>query len=253
MHISRLLRLTVSLGVMAAITAAPAAAQVVETEPCKDEEGNLVFTELVQWIKAPENRFGNFGAVSEATGEDFGDYPTWSGEAPTESVEDGAGGASIQQRAGNAVGNEFNREAAGHFEGAFEGCLNAIAWDQYLLSPVPPTGGAVTTIIRLVIDGQTVYVPATNMAPAINAPSEGDTGLLYRMQFVFTGLYQLMNSSPSDFAPLEGEHTIEATMFSQFVNDAQGAYVYDTTEVPSRLTFNKATGLGAYTKIETFF
>ena len=247
MRISRLLRLTVSLGVMAAITTAPAAAQVVETEPCKDEEGNLVFDEVVQWIKTPEQKLGNLGAT------DFGEFPTWSGEAPTESVEDGAGGGSIQHRAGNPLGNEFNREAAGHFEGTFAGCLNAIAWDQYLLSPVPPTGGAVTTIIRLVIDGQTVYVPATNMAPAINAPSEGDTGVLYRMQFVFTGLYQLMNSSPSDFAPLEGEHTIEATMFSQFVNDAQGAYVYDTTEVPSRLTFNKATGLGAYTKIETFF
>lgn len=253
MDIARWLRITISAGVVAALTVSPAAAQEAERLPCHDEEGNLVFSELVQWIKAPENRFGNFGAVSEATGEDFGDYPTWSGEAPTESVEDGAGGASIQQRAGNPLGNEFNREAAGHFEGAFEGCIDAIAWDQYLLSPVPPAGGGVTTIIRLVIDGQTVYVPATNMAPDINAPPEGDTGLLYRMQFVFTGLYQLMKSSPADFQPLEGEHTIEATMFSQFVNDAQGMYVYDTTEVPSRLTFNKSTGLGAYTKIETFF
>jgi hypothetical protein len=230
---------------MAAITTAPAAAQVVETEPCKDEEGNLVFDEVVQWIKAPEQKLGNLGAT------DFGEFPTWSGEAPTQSVEEGAGGGSLQSRVGNPVtAFEYQKETSGYFQGTFTGCINQISWDLYLLSPAPPAGGGVVSRLQMYIDGTLVHLTAGDPGPDINAPAEGDTGLLYKLQFAFTGLYQAMNSSPGDFAPLDGEHTIELTMFSQYLDDAQGMYVYDTTEAPSRLTFNKTAGLGSYTKLE---
>jgi hypothetical protein len=247
---TRWLRIALALGLLGALAIAPAAAEEgEEPEPCHDEDGNLVFEEVEQWIKAPEGRLGNLGGVSETTGQDLGDYPTWSDEEPADSVTDGAGGGTFQQRAGNPIGDEFNREAAGHFVGTFDGCINNIAWDLYLLSPLPPIGGTVTTIMRVLVDGTFVFQNAPNEAPEVQAPEAG-TGL-YRMRFAFTGLYDLMSSFPQGFEPLEETHTIEITLFSQFINDAQGFYVYDTTEAPSQLTFNKTEDLGQYTLIQT--
>lgn len=104
------------------------------------------------------------------------------------------------------------------------------------------------TRLRLVIDGNEVYRTADDPGPAISAPEAG-TGL-YKMRFAFVGLHEAM--SFGGFQPLEGEHSIELSLFSQFVNDAQGAYVYDATEFPSDLTFNKAT-LTGYTQLDVTF
>jgi hypothetical protein len=255
---TRWLRILLAIGLLGALAVAPVAAEeaeegdeeeLEERELCHDEDGNLVFDEVEQWIKAPDARLGNVGAVSEATGQDISGYPTWSDEEPTGSVTDGAGGGTFQQRAGNPLGAEFNREAAGHFEGEFTGCIDNIAWDLYLLSPLPPLGGTVTTIMRVFVDGTLVFQNAANEAPEVNAP-EVEPGL-YRMQFAFTGLYDVMSRFQTAFEPLEETHTIEITLFSQFINDAQGFYVYDTTEAPSQLTFNKTEGLDSYTLIQT--
>jgi hypothetical protein len=240
---NRRVRLPLALGLVVLLPAALAVAD--EHEPCTDEEGELVFDEVTQWVKAPDTKLGNLGAT------DLGDYPTWSDEEPTASVFDGAGGGSLQHRFGNVTGMTYEREVAGHFEGTFTGCIDLIAWDLYLLSPLPPVQGTVTTIAQLVIDGNPIYVNPGDPAPGFNAPGEGDTGMLYRMQFAFTGVYDVMSRFPAGFEPLEEEHTIELTLYSQFINDAQGFYVYDTTEAPSHLTFNKAEGLGNYTLLET--
>ena len=254
----RLPRLAAVLGLAVLVAnASPSIAQEEEPKPCHefvettDEDGNtvieeqLVFEELPQWIKAPEQRIGNLGAT------DAGSYPTWSGDEPTQSVEEGAGGISFQSRAGNPVnGFQHRGETAGHFVGTFTGCINTIAADIYVLSPLAPASGNVVTRFVLKIDGVDVHATATDPGPDINAPSEGDTGMLYRLRFAFTGIYNAMSSFPADFAPLEGEHTIELNMFSQYVDDAQGGYVYDTTEAPSALTFNMENLTAHYTKIE---
>ena len=125
---NRWMRLPVALGLAVLLPAALAVAE--EQEPCTDEEGELVFEEVTQWVKAPENRLGNLGAT------DFGEFPTWSDEEPTASVFDGAGGGSLQQRAGNPIGDEFNREAAGHFEGTFTGPIDNMAVELYGFWPV---------------------------------------------------------------------------------------------------------------------
>jgi hypothetical protein len=243
MRTFRIARIGLALGILASLAVGPTAAR--GAEPCKDDLGNLVFNEVQQWVKAPSTKLGNLG------GFDQGDYPTWNGTAPTQSVQAGAGGGSIATRAPlNATGSEYDPRGSGHFEGKFTGCIDKIAWDMFLLSPIPPLAGGITTELKLIIDGTQTWLTPGDPGPSINTTSEGTTGALYRLRFVFTGIYNAMNLDPQSYAPLEGEHTIQLTLFPQFVNDPQGAYVYDTTEAPSSLTFNKKTGLSAYTKLD---
>ena len=233
---TRVLRALVAAAIIASLAIVPAGA---ETTACVDPLTGLpVFTETPQWVKAPAKKLGNLGAAG--TGDA---YPTWNGEAPTQSVTAGAGGGSIQSRAGNPQGQSYDPAGAGHFEGTFTGCINNMTWDLYMLSPLPATD-TVVTIAELRIDGTPVFVNPGDPAPEFNVVKEGDTGALYRMKFSFTDIYTLMSTYPGDFAALDGEHTLSLTLYTQYVNEAQGAYVYDTTEAPTSVTFNKADVAG---------
>lgn len=232
----RVLRLVVAAAIVASLAIVPASAET----PCVDPLTGLpVFTETPQWVKAPAKKLGNLGAAG--TGDA---YPTWNGEAPAQSVTAGAGGGSLQGRAGNPLGNTYDPAGAGHFEGTFAGCIDNMTWDLYMLSPLPPAAGNVVTIAQLHIDGTPVFVNPGDPAPEVTIVEEGDTGALYRLKFSFTDIYTLMSSYPSDFAALDGEHTLSLTVYTQYVNEPQGAYVYDTTEAPTSVTFNKADVTG---------
>lgn len=242
MKTARWLRYALAFGVMASL-AGPAGAQAVETAPCTDENGALVFNELPQWVSAPARKVGNLGALG--TGDA---YPSWDGTAPTQSFQQGGGGASASYRLPfNATGSEYDPRGSGHFEGTFNGCIDNLFIDLYVGSPLPPAGGNIVTDLRLLIDGTQVYQTPGDPGPEINAPSEGG---FYRMRFGFTNIHTLMSGTAADFKPLDGEHTLSLTLFSQYINDASFSYLYDATDAPSQLTFNKTTGLTPYTKLD---
>ena len=237
------LRYALALGVVASLTAVPAAAQEAEAVPCTDETGAPAFNELQQWISAPAHKVGNLAAFGAAEA-----YPSWDGSAPTQSFEQGGGGATFSYRFPfNPLGSEYDPRGSGHFEGTFEGCIDKLFVDLYVGSPLPPAGGNIVTDLRLVIDGTQVYQTPGDPGPDINAPAEGN---FYRMRFGFTNIHTLMSGSPADFKPLDGPHTLSMTIFSQYVNDASFSYLYDATDAPSHLTFNKKTGLTPYTKLD---
>lgn len=243
MKTARWLRIGLSIGVVASVFAAPAAAQTT-TVPCTDESGTLAFNELQQWISAPERKIGNLGGMGQ--GDKF---PSWDGTAPTGSFTSGAGGMTVAHRAFNPTGGEYDPRGTGHFEGTFTGCINNIAWDLYMLSPVPPAGGGVVSVVRLTIDGTPVYTNPGDPNPNdIRAPAEGN---FYRLRFAFTNIHSVMSGSPADFQPLDGPHTVQLSIFSQYIDDASYSYVYDASEAPSHLMFNRKASLSQYTKIDT--
>jgi hypothetical protein len=239
-----LVRVALSLSVLASLFVGTLAGAA---EPCTDASGKLVFNELKQYIKAPEHKLGNLGAT------DFGDFPTWNGIPPSQSIQGGAGGGSFAARYPfNPSGTEYDPKGSARFEGAFTGCIDTIAWDLYLLSPltpegVPPSGDWVQARVNLVIDGTHTYRAPIPDGPMIHASSEGPG--LYHLRFVFRGLHAAMKARAAQYAPLEAGHTIELAIFPQSIGEAQGAFVFDTTEAPSNLTFNK-TDLSLYSKID---
>jgi len=241
------LRYALALGLVAGVMAVPAAAHhgADGHGPCTDENGVLVFDELQQYVSAPARKVGNLGAMGQ--GDTF---PTWDGTAPTEAMP-GGGGVTITHRAPfNAQGSEYDTRGSAHVEGGFTGCLNNIAFDMIIGSPVPPNGGTIVTDARLVIDGTQVYQTPGDPGADVNAPAHGSSGAMWKMRFAFTNIFALMSSSPADFQPLEGPHTIALTFFSQFVDDATYTFLYDSTDAPSSLLFNRKASLSQYSKID---
>lgn len=234
------IRLAMALTLALTLLAIPASAE----DPCLDGDGNLELTEEVNWIKAPDHKLGNLAGTGAV------DYPTWSDEEPATSVTGGAGGGTLQARAGNPLGTEYNPEGSGHFEGTFSGCLDTIAIDLYFLNPAQAAvGGEIVTKSQLFIDGTPVFIDSSDPAHEFNVEADGDTGALYKLRFAYTGIHKEMSTWPQDFEPLDSEHTITLTLFSQYVNPEQQAfYVYDTTEAPSSLSFNTYE-LDDYTQI----
>ena len=241
------LRYTLALGLVTGVMAGPATAHhgADGHGPCTDENGVLKFDELQQYVSAPERKIGNLGAMGQ--GDKF---PSWDGTAPTEAMPAG-GGVTISHRAPfNASGTEYDQRGSAYVSGGFTGCLNNIAFDMIIGSPVPPNGGDIVTDLRLVVDGTQVYQTPGDPGPSVRAPAHGSSGAMWKMRFAFTNLFALMSSSPADFAPLEGPHTIELTFFSQYVDDASYTFLYDSTDAPSGLLFNRKASLSQYTKLD---
>lgn len=244
------LRYALALGVVASVMAGPAAAHhgADGHGPCTDENGVLVFDELQQYVSAPARKIGNLAAMGLGQGDTF---PTWDGTAPTESMQAGGGGVTVMHRLPfNATGAEYDTRGSAYVEGGFTGCLNNIALDMIIGSPVPPNGGTIVTDLRLSIDGTQVYQTPGDPGPSLNAPAHGTSGAMWKMRFAFTNLFALMSSSPADFQPLEGPHTLQLTFFSQFVDDASYSFLYDSTDAPSGLMFNRKASLSQYSKID---
>lgn len=250
MKTAKRLRYVLALGLVAGVMAGPAAAHhgADGHGPCTDENGVLKFDELQQHVSAPARKIGNLAAMGLGQGDTF---PTWDGTAPTQSFQQGGGGVTVTHRMPfNPLGSEYDPRGSAYMEGGFNGCLNNIAFDLIIGSPVPPNGGTIVTDLRLSIDGTQVYQTPADPGPSINAPAHGSSGAMWKMRFAFTNIHALMASSPADYQPLEGPHTIALTFFSQYVDDASYSFLYDATDAPSSLLFNRKASLSQYSKID---
>jgi hypothetical protein len=229
----RLLRAAVA-ALLLLVLAVPAVG-AEQAPPCTDAEtGELVLTEQEAWLHPAETKAGNLGAIGAT------DFPSWDGEAPTESVQQGAGGGYAANSA-NFAANEPDAETLIGFtaEGLSSGCLDTLLIDLYAFLPTNRTGTSgelkeadFTGIVTLEADGKTLMFPQEVDFATVANPGGNAT---YRLRVSVSNLHDRLLRAKLD---PEGDRTLRLNIQPRYLNTDNVVFVYDTTEVPAGLTFN---------------
>jgi hypothetical protein len=151
---------------------------------------------------------------------------TWGTDAPTQSVQAGAGcGSADTSLTGTTTNNPIYDFP---MSGTFTGNLDAITVE---LHSIDTTGrlGDINVDLQLSIDGKVVLTDALVTAPVTTS----STGATESITFTITDLDLLEEADLKT-------HRVELTVQTHFLDDANG-WVWGTTEVPSGLTFNPET------------
>ncbi len=207
--------------------------------PCYDAEtGQLAYPEQQVFFHEGESKVGNANAAPDP-------FDT---EPPTDSVQAGAGAGNytgVAVQAASAEEQYDNVEAS--FSGTFTGCIDTLLIDMYAFDPTNRTstgqatagnpGNPLPHSFRVVVevDGVEVYRAGPVEANTTFA-NEALGPNLHRHGIQLGNLLD----SYADFGllSLDGEHTVTIHMAGWYVNTDHSIYVWDTTEVPSGLTFN---------------
>lgn len=200
--------------------------------------GGVAALSLVATTHTPE--FATINTYFHCVGDDTNklqnlDYPAPFDEvAPTRSVQDGAGCGLVDP------GFLINTQSSGgpadaSFSGAVQGNLRDLTVELHYLgnSPEPAVLGTVTVDVWLVIDGITILDPAADTLEL--TPVASSTGASHKVEFSVTDL-------PFDTEDGVGDdwHSVQLTVRGGYADSLYG-WVWDTTEVPSGITFNPET------------
>lgn len=157
-----------------------------------------------------------------------GTLPSWDTNAPTQSVQDGAGCGYYENILSGGDPAVFTSE----WEGTFTGNLNAVTVELHRLLPM--SGATSNKIVGIVtVDGLEVFNGDIDLQPV-----ESETGASNMSKFSLRNL---------KFMTEDGDGTTERTVriTVDSYNDQQSAWVWDTTEVPSGITFNPTSFAGS--------
>ena len=162
-----------------------------------------------------------------------GTAPSWNTTAPTQSVQSGAGcgAADATGLAGTTPVNPYD----GAWQGTFTGNVKSLTVEAHMIYVgAARAAGVVGAQVRLAIDG-TEVIPAANRLVRVT-PVKSSSGASEMIRFTITGLEQFTEPEEGDGAT---ERTFNLTLHSQYVDqNPLVAWVFDTTEVPSGITFN---------------
>lgn len=198
--------------------------------PCYDAEtDSLAYPEQSVWFHEGDSKVGNDSAAP------------WDTTEPETSVQGGAGAGVISPGTTTlAEGTPADTYAV--FAGTFDGCLDTLAVDLYSFDPTNRSGTSGSAQPSNHNFGLTVVVDGVEVLTG--GPYEGVTvhdneGFgPNRTQFAIN-IGALMDTYASfGLVELDGEHEIELRFRSWYVNTNHSVYVWDTTEVPSGMTFN---------------
>ena len=159
----------------------------------------------------------------------------WNTTAPTQSVTAGAGCGSPD---GPVWGNNQASVQDSHFEGTYTANLDSITVEAHnIYVGGARAGGPLSFNVRLAVDGAPRL--GANGTQVNVTPVRSATGASEMVRFTITGLNLL-----TEFDDME-HHILLTLAGGKQVNgqayDTVSAWVYDTTEVPSGLTFNPTT------------
>lgn len=216
----------VLLVVIAAVVAVvPAGAE----EPTGAEETtwapNLV-TEQV-WFACGEQKLENAD----------NNVATWDTEAPTESVTAGAGCGTVDLPfMQTAPGNIYDATWTGYFTGNLD-TLNVELHDIYV-GPGRATGD-LNVAIKVFIDGTPVFGDLGHEVAL--KPVRSSTGLSEMVKFSIVNLGYISEAENIEHEVSLVMQTGTARNRGPTVTDTVSGWVWDTTEVPSGLTFNPPT------------
>lgn len=215
----------------------------LEGDPATTED-DVHACELATWLHASDTKVSNLS--------DLGVQPPvgYDTEAPTQSVQDGAGAG--------AFGSGLTRAQAGEdtasslkVAGTFTGPIDVMDFDLHAIAP----GFAAYKIddidLKITIDGITLVPSGTQRIVNFRTAPNGSAPATVQLDFAITNLAALMEFVDMDLSP-EAEHTIEITVQPWFVDSGNWVWVFDTTEVPSAITFNPLEIDPAAAKIPAF-
>lgn len=173
--------------------------------------------------------------VANVAGQGLDSLPSWDTHPPTTSVTGGAGagylGSSVYQLSG-----ENNPTYHPAFEGTFAGPIDTALIDLYLFPPnrmVEQASGQ-ADIIR--VDAN-LFVDGKMLASfgELHVPLEDGGNAVKRIRFAWQDLYRQFEAQNIEGA---GEHTVRLEIVGTGLGSDGAIWVFDTTEVPSGITFN---------------
>ncbi len=229
----RAVRLVIVALAVAGLLALPAGAQETAASTCVDSLTNsLVLTEQATWIHQAQTKAGNLGAFGATA------YPSWNTTKPAASVTTGAGGGYLGNSA-SFLEPSVKEQTGLTMQGAFSGCLDTMLFDLYVIRPTNRTGTSgslaenpLTAMVTLTIDGKEITSGLEVQTKQIVNPNGQAT---YLSRFAMTNLHAALVDFGVDPA---AEHTIKITVAPRYINTDNTIFVYDTSEVPSGITFN---------------
>ena len=198
--------------------AAPAAAEHGDIHPTLRTE--RVFFHCAGPVKAQNATYA------------LGTAPTWDATAPTQSVQQGAGCGYFENAVGGYLGsNETTLDSI--FEGSFTGNVDSVTVELHAIhASTSRATGPYILRANLFVDGVDVV---DQDAPQIEVtPIPSSTRLSEMLRFTVTGIG--LKTEDGD-----GSQSRRFRLVVRSVMEEQSAWVWDTTEVPSGLTFNPAT------------
>lgn len=163
----------------------------------------------------------------------------WDTTAPTQSVAQGAGCGSFDN---SVQGNNQVSVQDSHFAGTYGGNIDNITVEAHNIYVGPArASGPITVNVRLRIDD--VAVLGANGKDVTVTPVRSSTGASEMVRFTITniGLLDEANDIEHDIVMTLSGGAVLVPNGANPVRDTQSGWVYDTTEVPSGLTFSPAT------------
>lgn len=211
------------------------------------EDDEVEFCTQENFFKEAETKFSNLGRVDNELGAGVHSFPTWDEEPPAQSVTEGAGagflGSDGLRLLLNAAGPHNEAHGGATFEGTFDGDIDNLAVDLYFFMPFSNALGTTdhTIYLTVLVDGAPVYETTADEWDSIATSPSGDA--VFLGQFALTDVHQRLRQFN-----MADRDSYEVTLHVQpiFIDVDNVVYVFDTTEVPSGITFN-ATDLDGYT------
>ena len=186
------------------------------------------------------------------------DPPAWDANAPTQSVQDGAGCGFADPGSRTGTNQENVYDAV--FKGYYAGNLDSLTLRMHDIGVGPARTGAEQKLaVRLSVDGVSMFgsaLPAPSPLDPVNdvvfgapvpvptaqevtvKPVASETGASQLVEFTITGLGFMEQPGAGS---LEREILVTVNSLSEHAS----AWVMDTTEVPSGISFNPATPAAA--------
>jgi hypothetical protein len=188
------------------------------------------------WFHQADTKVGNLAGFGQ------GAFPSWNTTKPTASATTGAGGGyATNSIFHQAVGAQDPRGSA-VFQGTYTGVLDNLAVSLYaFVAPVFSN----ELNVELTIDGEPIHAGSAEMAAT---PGENQIVLL---KFVFTNVYKVLEGLQKQGDALT-THQVELAVNGVYIINDPAVFVYDTSEVPSGISFNLDGSLSSYTKIDVF-
>ena len=176
--------------------------------------------------------------LANANQAQAGTLPSWNTTAPAQSVQQGAGcgwadpSALRSPQAGNSAND-------GAWRGTFTGNLETLTVRLHSISAGPGrTGAAQTFNVTLFVDGESMFGIASDGRAARAAvtlvPVVSSTQASSLYEFSIKDL-------PFKLEDADGTTTRQIILNVAAASEPLMGWVYDTTEVPSGMTFNPAT------------
>lgn len=199
------------------------------THPCYDEEAeDVTYEEQQFWFHEGDSKVGNLAGPAP-----------WDTNPPEASVQDGAGAGTLTPGFAT-LGGDANQFAT--FAGTFNGCIDTLLFDVYSFDPSNRSGTGASGEPSPHNFGLTVTVDGVEVFSG--GPLEANTTLTNEGVGPNLNQFALDISSTMELLAdleqleLDGEHQVEVNIRSWYVNTGHSIYVWDTTEVPSGITFN---------------